>query len=274
MLRIVAICVFLLATATFMLSQDPEAGVTIISKSERVLRINSNRPLDSAAYILASDYQINISAEDPPFACPGDILEAGPKQKTPLAGEHMYLPKGSAFEIHFSVNESRYPANSRDLLDQVVAAYNRTSSFRYRVRQEGNFFAFVPASARDKTCHMTGIKPVLDEQISLPGEDMAIYTAVAAIESALSQKIGEPVHINTQDWLNRIPNLKVSFPSRSASARDLLVTVIKATHFRFYWLTREQPIHAGWVINLKPLTGRIVKDAGGGFAYPWIPFCS
>jgi hypothetical protein len=160
--------------------------------------------------------------------------------------------------------------NSRELLDQVVAAYNRKSSFQYRVQQEGDFFSFVPFSGRDKTCRVIRIDPLLDQKISIPSENMSIYKAVAAVESALSRSVREPVHVSTQDWLNRIPDLKVSFPSRSGSVRDMLLTIIKTTHYRFYWLVREQPIHGGWTINVVPLTGRIVKEPGGGFHYPWI----
>lgn len=98
---------------------------------------------------------------------------------------------------------------------------------------------------------------------------MGIYNAIAAINSALSKRAGEPVHVITQAWLNRIPDLPVLFPSQSGTARDLLLTIIKTTHYRFYWLTREQPFRDGWAINLIPLTGRIVKETGG-FHYPWI----
>lgn len=135
MLRKRAGCLLLaLAGAMRAFAQSPEAGVTILSQAERVLRIDSYRPLDSAAHVLASDYQINISAEDPPFACSDDILDTRPSRKNPLAAEHAYLPKGSSFEVRFSVNSARYPVNSRELLDQVVAAYNRKSSFQYRVQ--------------------------------------------------------------------------------------------------------------------------------------------
>lgn len=201
-------CVLLAAASALPLfAQDPEAGVAIVSPTERVLRIDAYRPLDSAAYILASDYQINISAEDPPFACPEDILDTHTSRRNPLEAEHAYVPKGSALEVRFSVSSARYPLNSRSLLDQVVAAYNRKGSFKYRVRQQGDFFSFVPISGKDRTCRGMRIEPLLDHQISVPSEEMGIHSAVAAMESALSQKAQEPVHVNTQDWLNRVGDL-------------------------------------------------------------------
>ncbi len=259
-----------LVGATPALAQNPEAGVTILGQSERVLRIDSYRPLDSAAYILASDYQINISAEDPPFAFSDDILDSHPSRQNPLAEDHAYSPKRSSFEVRFSVNSARYPTNNRELLDQVVAVYNRKSNFQYRLQQEGDFFSFVPISARDRTCRVIGIDALLDQKISLPNDKMGIYRAVAAIESAMSRNAREPVYVNTQDWINRIPDLKVSFPSTSEPARDILLTVIKATHYRFYWLARERPLRGGWTINVIPLTGRTVREPGGGFRDPGI----
>lgn len=152
------------------LAQNPEAGITLLSKTERLLRIDSYRPLDSAAYILASNYQISISSEDPPFACPEDVVDTQPGRKSSLAAEHAYVPKGSSLEVRFSVNSARYPLNSRDLLDQVVAAYNQNGNFQYRLQREGDFFSFVPTAGRDTQCHPMRIDPLLDQIISVPAK--------------------------------------------------------------------------------------------------------
>lgn len=110
---------------------------------------------------------------------------------------------------------------------------------------------FVPVAGRDTKPMRTA--RLLDQTISVPSGNMGIYSAVAVIESALSKRAGEPVHVITQEWLNRIRDLKVSFPSRPGPARDLLLTVIRTTHYRFYWLAREQPFRDGWASNLMPL---------------------
>ena len=250
--------------------QDPETGVTVLNKTERVLRIDSDRPLDSAAQILASSYQIDVSAEDPPFACSKDVVDTHPSRTNALAAEHFYLPKGSNFQVRFSVDRLRYPLNIRGLLADVVAAYNRNSAFQYRLQEDGDFYSFVPVAGRDARCRSVGITALLDRRISLPAITMRIYNAIAIIESALSKQTGEPINVNTQCWLNRIPDLEVSLPPETAPARDFLLAIIKATHYRFYWLVREQPYRRGWVINMIPLTRRVVKESGGGFHYPWV----
>jgi hypothetical protein len=168
-------------------SQNPEAGVTVLNNAERVLRINANRPLDSAAQILASDYQINISAEDPLFACSQDVVDTHPGLKNPLAAEHAYVPRGSRFEVRFSVNSLRYPLNTRSLLDQVVAAYNDSSSFRYRLEQQGDFFSFVPIRGRDAHCRSVKIDALLDQPISVRSEPMSIYQELAPSSQRLAR---------------------------------------------------------------------------------------
>jgi len=250
--------------------QDPEAGVTQLDKTERVLRIDAYRPLDSAAQILASDYQIDISAEDSPFSCSKDVTDIHPSRKNALAAEHFYLPKGSNFQVRFSVDRLRYPLNIRGLLADVVAACNQSSAFQYRLQENGDFYSFVPIAARDARCRSIGITALLDHRISIPATTMEIYRAIAVIESALSAQVGEYVHVNTQDWLNRIPDFELSLSRGPAPARDFLLAIIKATHYRFYWLVREQPYRRGWVINMIPLTRRVVKESGGGFHYPWV----
>jgi hypothetical protein len=253
-----------------LLSQDPEAGITVLNGSERLLRITSYRPLDSAAYLLAEDYQIDVNAEDPSFACPDDLIDSRPSRKNPLAAEHAYLPKGGSFELRFSVGPDRRPVAVTSLLQQVVITYSQHFPFQYRLRQDGaDVYSFVPFAGRDSQCHMRQIPALLDHEISITKGSGGIYEAVAAFEKALSLAAGEHTVINTQSWLNRVPNLRVSLDARNEPARDVLLHIIKATHYKFYWLVREQPLHQGWVINLLPLTRRIVREPGGGFHYPW-----
>lgn len=250
-------CVLLLfAGSSCLWPEDPEAGIIKLGRTERMLQIESGRPLDSAAYLLASAYQIDVSAEDPPFACAEDVVDSHPSRTFPLAAEHAYLPKGSSFEVRFSVNEKRYPPDSKVLLEKVVAAFNAHSTFRYRLNESGDVFAFVPVVARDAKCRPAAIRDLLDSVVTVPGREMHMYEAVRAMEAELSEAAGERVNLGAQEWLNGILDLKVRFATTTGPARDLLLSMIKATHYRFYWLMREQPIRGGWAINLIPLQSR------------------
>ncbi len=91
-------------------------------------------------------------------------------------------------------------------------------------------------------------------------------------DSALSKAAGEQTTTNTQSWMNRIPNEAISIGAQDQPAREILLAIIRATHYRFYWLAREQPYHGGWTINLMPLAGKISKEPGGSYSYPWLPW--
>ncbi len=81
--------------------------------------------------------------------------------------------------------------------------------------------------------------------------------------------VREIVRVNTQVWINSNIPTHFVLGSENESARDVLLRIVKMTHYRFYWLVREQPFHEAWMINLQPLTGAIVRDSAGGFTYPW-----
>ncbi len=251
-------------------SQNSEAGIAILNSKDRVLKINADRPLDVAASLLAQDYQIHINAEDPPLACPDDTVDTRPSRKNPIAADHFYLPKGGHLEIRFSVDKDHRPLDSLNLLSRLVAEYNRTSSFRYRLQQDKeDVYSFVPVEARDKNCRLVKITALLDHPISIPKDTRGIYETIRMFDSALSRAAGERTTTNTQTWMNRIPDIRISIGAHDEPARNVLLTIIKATPYRFYWLVREQPYHGGWTINLMPLTGRIIKTPGG-YSYPWI----
>jgi len=213
-------------------AQDFEAGITVLNDKDRVLKIDADRPLDVAASLLAQDYQIDINAEDPPFACPDDVIDKRASRKNPLAADHFYLPRGSRLEVHFSVDKHHRPLDSLTLLDQIVAEYNRTSLFRYRLqRNMGDAYSFVPVEARDKNCRPVKITALLDHRISIPKESRGIYETIREFDSALSRAAGEQTTTNTQTWMNRIPDTVVSMEAHEGRARDLLLSILRATHY-------------------------------------------
>jgi hypothetical protein len=237
-------------------SQDSEAGITILNNTNRVLEVNANRPLDAGASLLAKDYAIHINAEDPPFACPDDVVDMRPSQKNPLAADHFYLPKGGRLAVSFSVNKDRRPLNPLSLLNHIVDECNANLSFRYRLQEDrGDVYSFAPIEARDKNCRLVKITALLDHRISLEQKTRGIYETIRVFDSELSKVAGEKTTTNTQSWMNRIPNEAVLIGAQDQPAREVLLAIIRATHYRFHWVAREQPYHGGWTINLIPLTG-------------------
>jgi hypothetical protein len=252
-------------------AQDSEAGITKLNDSQRLLRIESGRPLDSAAFLLAEDYHLHVNAEDPPFACPDDVIDPKPSQHFALAADHAYLPKGGAFEVRYSVDAQRKPVDVGELLRQIVLTYNHRFSFQYRLQIDDDVFSFVPVHGRNRGCQSIPLTALLDQKISIAKADRATGENLRLFEQTLGRSSGEPVFLNTQAWMNHAIPMHFTLEARNESARAVLLRIIHMTHYRFYWLVRNQPLHAGWVINLQPLTQGMVGDpAGGGYRSPWV----
>src|SRR6185437_6710159 len=123
-----------------------------------------------------------------PPGCIRFSLRQATRRKNPPAADHFYLPRGSRLEVHFSVDKHHRPLDSLTLLDQIVAEYNRTSLFRYRLqRNMGDAYSFVPVEARDKNCRPVKITALLDHRISIPKESRGIYETIREFDSALSR---------------------------------------------------------------------------------------
>jgi hypothetical protein len=262
-----------LLNAATVKSQESETGITILDRNDRMLKIDANRPLDAAAFLLAQDYTIHINAEDSPLACSNDVIDTRPSQENALAADHFYLPKGGHLEVLFPVDDHRHVVDAFILLDRIVNEANRALPYRYRLHQEnGEVYSLVPIEARDQHCRLVKITSLLDHRISLPKETRGIFETIRAFDSALTAAAGEQTTTNTQSWMNRVADFPISIGAQNTPAREILLTIIRETHYRFYWLAREQPFHSGWTINLLPLTRPVNKEPGGSYSYSWIPW--
>src|SRR6185437_3281288 len=84
-----------------------------------------------------------------PPGCIRFSLRQATRRKNPPAADHFYLPRGGRLEVHFSVDKHHRPLDSLTLLDQIVAEYNRTSLFRYRLqRNMGDAYSVLLADQR------------------------------------------------------------------------------------------------------------------------------
>jgi hypothetical protein len=128
----------------------------------------------------------------------------------------------------------------------------------------------VPVQGRDEKCRQISLTALLDRRISITKADRATGKNLRLFEEAVGIEAGEPVNLNTQAWMNRAIPGRFVLGAQNEPARAVLLRIIQMTHYRFYWLVRNQPFHQGWVINLQPLTEGIVREPGGGYHYPWI----
>lgn len=117
---------------------------------------------------------------------------------------------------------------------------------------------------------MKKIETLLDKKISFPAASRPLFETVRLFEDTLGSRVGQVVVVNTQSWLNSgIFELRVSLGAQNEPARDVLLRIIKSTHYRYYWLVRTGPGKPSWAVNLQPLLGQIIRSPGN-FAYPRI----
>jgi hypothetical protein len=260
----------MLTAASGSLAYGYDLGIITLDSSHRLLKIDSYRPLDSAATLLSGEYHIHVNAEDPPFACKEDVIDLEPGKTHPLASEHFYLPKGAAFEVRYAVDGQNRPADPIGLLRQTVSAYNAHSSFEYKLQTEGDVFTFVPVRGRNANCQQKPLTALLDLKISIPPSDRPTYDNVRLFEQKLGSLAREPVSLLTEAWLNHTVPDHFILGANDEPAREVLLRIIRMTHYRFSWLVREQPFLSGWIINLEPVTKGLTRDHGGGTRADWV----
>ena len=168
----------LVVFATRLYAQHPEAAITKLDATRRLLKIDSYRQLDSLATVLANAYQLHINAEDPPFACSDGILTVKPDKRNPLsalAPGDSYLLKGGTLEVKFEVNRNRKLLEPVALLRQAIATYNRQFAFKYTLLRSADVYTFVPVEGRDDHCQLRNRNFTRQEDI--------VPAAAAALET-------------------------------------------------------------------------------------------
>ncbi len=263
---------FSLLFASTAFAQDPEAGVKRLGSTRRLLDINTPRPLLTVAKVLVEAYQLHVNSEDPPFSCADDVTDMQSAKHDALQADHFYVPKGGVLRIYFSVDRNQRPVNPDSLLANVVATYNQHFPFRYRLLKSGDVYSFVPVAGRNDHCREVQLSPQLDRKISIPKATRTIDQQMQALSNALRAGTGEPALISLNGVMNStIPGLPLTLEARDEPARDVLLRIIRACRYRFYWIVYGNPFTPGWSIILEPVIGRIVKEGSdGGFSYPYI----
>jgi hypothetical protein len=214
-------CVLLLPL--LLQAEDPELGRIEIAPPDARLSIDSNRPVDSAAKTLATDYGISISSEDP--------------VSIDAANQRFGL------EAHFAVNPQGFLQSVRAALETVVNAANAKLPYTFRLEQDGDDWTFVPVPA------------LLDRHVTIPPGRRRVNEHVKLLTDALSAQTG--FHVSCcQGAIAGYPwgMETIDFAAYDEPARSVLRRLIRATPGRHYYLQRCSTVTVPWCfINLKTL---------------------
>ena len=241
-------------------SNNPEAGTISVSGSVAILRVESPRPLDSAAVTVAETYHWVINAEDPPYACADDLKDISSSQfRQAYPGRKLLIPKGGALEVSYRVPPNGEPLNPEPVLRQIVSTYNSHFPFRYRVETQGDVYSFVPEVGRNSACKPVSIARLLDMRMSIPKTATDAQDMFTLLGRALSKTTGLHVSCGFGIFDNGLAQTPVVVEATGERARDVLLRMTKSIGYRMQWLERSDPTDGVWMINMQYLTREVER---------------
>lgn len=247
----------LLGSAEALMAQSPEAGRIDRQGNRAVLIVDGPRPVDSAAIIIATEFGIAISVEDPPYVFQGDLKDVTSEvSRVANPSRRILIPKGGRLEIPFALNAEGMPQDLAGFVRDLVTAANALLPFAYRIDTEGTRVTLVPTKTRDVLGQLTEVTPLLDRRVTIPPGTRSILATAALMAEALSAQTGLRVSC-CQAGVAGIPwgMEHVQFEANDEPARNVLQRLIAATgpgpSDRTYWLLRCDSQPSSWCfINL------------------------
>ena len=250
-----------LALASAM-AQPVEIAKVDRSGKGAVLIVDSPRPVDSAALLLAGQFGLLVSVEDPEYLFPGDIQDVTLQISRQLQPNHrIFVPKGGRLETPFSVRGDGSPADPRKLIQDLVERANSQFPFRYRLDTDGDSFAIVPTRTRDADGKSIAATALLDRRVTIPPGARTLIETAGLMASALSLQTGKRVSC-CQASVAGVPwgLASVTFEATDEPARSVLKRLIVASlngqpNHSYAWTVRCDPNPAGWCfVNLMSRT--------------------
>jgi hypothetical protein len=150
------------------------------------------------------------------------------------------------------------------MLQNIVTQYNQgRGPGEFVVYQEGeNQFSIVGAGIRTPNGSVVQVKPLLDQVIALPQEDVPAGTAVGLIIGALSKSSGTKVKVGTIP-LNLLGQIHGPVGGTQAlPAREVLKGVLQESPYPLSWQLRYDADMKSFYLNIVPAT-RSTTDSFG-----------
>jgi hypothetical protein len=153
-----------------------------------VLSVHTFRPLDAIADTLELEFGIAVSAEDPVFQFPGDMMDIS--AEVPRLRPGTLVPARWGFELTFPLNPDGSPQNAQDLLTSIVAEANRHSAFGWRLDKTDGVYFFVPTRTHDAQGRLVTATPLLDRLVTIPAGLRRLNESAELMAADLSRQTG------------------------------------------------------------------------------------
>jgi hypothetical protein len=152
------------------------------------------RPLYMAAFAISTCLGISVSAEEPEYLYPGDLLDVtDPQWAITHPDRHSYAPTPGKIKLLFAVNNTGSPADIRTLLQDAAAQVNQQQPYSFEVKksieQNHTFYSFVPTRTHDQEGNLVNSTPYLERKIT--------FTPHTDIVPGLFDVLGQSLHSTT-----------------------------------------------------------------------------
>jgi hypothetical protein len=227
-----------------------------------------SRPLDMAALTLSSCLGISVSAEDPHYNWPGDLLDVtAPQWAAQHADHHVYAAKPGKVTVSFEVGQDGQPVDAPEVLKGAVDQINQQQPWHYRLqhdlRQGHDFFTFVPAASHNESGQLEAVKSWLDDHAAISSATAPVMTIADTLAEALTSDTG--YHFSCCEalvvghpWGSQTIHYDATNQEARLTLEDLMITAGGATSF----VQRCQPMDKRFCfINVEPTVKRIPATA-------------
>ena len=144
-----------------------------------------------AALTLSSCLGISVSAEDPLYNWPGDLLDVtAPQWAAQHPDRHVYAAKPGKVELAFAVGHDGLPVDTTKLLEDAVGQVNQQQPWHFRlqhdVRRGRNFLTFVPTASQNESGQLEEVDSWLDDRITIPSTTAPVMKIADKLSETLT----------------------------------------------------------------------------------------
>lgn len=216
--------------------------------STATLIAGSSRPLDMAAQLLSTCLDVSVSAEDPQYLYPGDLLDVtAPQWAAQHPDKHAYAAKPGRLEISFPVNLNGLPLDLFGVLQDIAKEANQQQPYTFEVRRDLNhghtFYSFVPTRTHDEHGNPIGPMPYLDQKISLQAQNTPVFRLASDLSNKLTELTGYHFSCCHSLILGRIwGSDPMSYRADELPARQILEDLMSAVNPYESYVLRCEPM--------------------------------
>jgi hypothetical protein len=223
-----------------------------------------SRPLDMAALTLSSCLGISVSAEDPHYNWPGDLLDVtAPQWAAQHPDRHVYAAKPGEVALTFTVGPDGQPVDPTKLLEDAVSQINQQQPWHFRlqhdVRRGRSFFTFVPTASHNESGQLKEVNSWLDDRITIPSTTAPVMKIADELSETLTSDTGHhfsccQAMVIGQFWGSQT----LRYEAADQTARLILEDLMVATGGPTSFVQRCEPMDKRFCfINLTPTMNRV-----------------